>query len=98
MIFMRLKATHIGSGEMLPPTLILTDRALVREDPEGLSKHTVEVPLDQIASVQLTEYLMYATLRMVTEGGDVIETKGLPKQEAKDLQDLIGEARKIHGR
>jgi hypothetical protein len=96
-ILMKVKATHMGSGEMLPPTLELTERALIRRDPEGLSKHIVEVPLDQISSVNLTEHPLYATLSVVTEGGDVIKTKGLPKQEARELKELIGDAREIHG-
>jgi len=93
----RVEATHLGSGEVLPPRLILTERALIREDPGGLSKDTVEVPLDQIASINLTENPLYATISVVTEGGDVIETKGLPKRKARDLKDLIGEARGIYG-
>jgi hypothetical protein len=94
----RVKATHLGSGEVQPPTLILTERALIRRDPEGLSKHTVEVPLDQIASIRLTENALYATLSVVTEGGEVVETRGLPKAEARELNGLIGAARGIYGR
>jgi hypothetical protein len=91
-VLYRLKASRLGAWEMWPPELTLTETAVVRKDflgSSGLREETLTVPLDQIASIDLNRGWVFATLRLETVGGKVIETRGLPQKEARILAKMI---------